>query len=113
MWDVRGGPHTPLPTTHAVMSLRQEAVERPGPRDVPQPRQRLLLDLPHALAGDAELRADLLERHRVLSFQPEVQTQDLGLAILERAEHLLDGFGEGVLEDLVVGARVRDRKSVV
>ena len=41
--------------------------------------------LPHALARDAEQAADLLERHRLRTVEPEVQAQDLGLALLERA----------------------------
>ncbi len=46
-----------------------------GPRA--HQRQRLFLDLPHALASNAEQRADLLERHRLLAIEPEVQAQDL------------------------------------
>src|SRR5688572_22700526 len=51
-------------------------LESAGARDVPQTRERFFLDLPHALARDAEERADLLERHRLLVVQPEIQAQD-------------------------------------
>src|SRR5207249_10827887 len=87
--------------------LEEEAFQRPGSRDVAEARQRLLFDLSHPLARDAEQRADLLERHGLLPLEAEIQPEDLGLALLERPQHFFDGLGEGVLEDLIVG----DRKS--
>src|SRR6478672_10148469 len=68
----------------------EEGLERARARHVSQARQRLLLDLPHALARDAEQRTDLFERHRLLAIEAEVQTQDLGLALLQAGERLLD-----------------------
>src|SRR5207245_9687403 len=94
-------PHPPTP-----LLLEQEALQRPGSRDVTQPRQRLFLDLADALARDAQQRADLFEGHRLLAFEAEIEPQDLRLAVLERRQHFLDGFSKGVLEDLVVGTGV-------
>src|SRR4051794_10684484 len=48
-----------------VAQLSQIALQRPRPAHVAQTRQRLFLDLPHPLAGDAEQGADLLEGHRL------------------------------------------------
>ena len=70
---------------------------------MPQPAERLLLDLPDAFPRDAEQRADLLECHRLLAVQAEVQPEDAGLALLEGPEGLLDGGGEGAVVRLVVG----------
>src|SRR5262245_42547933 len=73
---------------------------------MPQPRQRLLLDLAHPLARDPEQRADLFERHRLLALEAEIESQDLRLALFEGRENALDRFCEGVLEDLVVGTGI-------
>src|SRR6266511_1605010 len=94
-------------------NLRQEAFERPGTTHVPQPRQGLLLELPHPLARDAEQRSDLLERHRPLALEPEVEPQDRRLAVLERGQHPFDRLGQGMLEDLVVGAGIGSVGQVV
>src|SRR5690606_10325594 len=81
----------------------QEGFEEPGPGGVAQPGERLLLDLPDAFPRDAEQRADLLEGHRLQAVQAEVEAEDAGLALLEGAEGLLDGGGEGAVVGLVVG----------
>src|SRR5581483_6077064 len=52
--------------------------------------QRVVLDLPDPLAGDAERAPDLLERARRLAVQAEAELDDLPLAFGERAERLLD-----------------------
>src|SRR3954454_7960554 len=57
-----------------------------GPRRVPQLRQRLGLDLPDALPGDAELLADLFESARVTVGQSEPELDDLLLALGERVQ---------------------------
>src|SRR3954454_18806161 len=57
-----------------------------GPRRVPQLRQRLGLDLPDALPGDAELLADLFESARVAVGQSEPELDDLLLALGERVQ---------------------------
>src|SRR5205823_3729907 len=93
--------------------LKEEAFQRPGSRDVAEARKGFLFDLPHPLARDTEQRADLLERHRLLTLEPEVQPQDLRLALLEGRQHFLDRLREGVLEDLVVGTRIRGVREVV
>src|SRR5256885_13919523 len=87
----QGGGNVPAP------GLEQEAFQRSRSGNVAEARQRLFLDLPHAFAGYAEQRADLLERHRLLALQSEIQSQDLRLALLECRQDSLD----------------RDRKSVV
>jgi hypothetical protein len=63
--------------------LTEVRLERPCPGDVTQPRERLFLDLPHPLARDPQERADLLERHRLLVIQPEIQAQDLRLTLFQ------------------------------
>src|SRR2546426_11009678 len=62
----------------ASNGLEEEALQRPCPGHVPQPRQRLLLYLAHALARDPEQRADLLQRHRVLAVEPRRKPGDFG-----------------------------------
>src|SRR2546422_8750998 len=104
MWGL-GVTHIPPTTSHAY--LCKEAFQRAGSGHVPKPRQRLLLELSDPFPRDAKLRADLLERHRLLAFEPEVQPEDSRLALLERCQHRLDRLGERVLEDLVVGTRIR------
>src|SRR2546428_237393 len=93
--------------------LEQEAFQRSRSGNVAEARQRLSLDFPHALAGYAEQRADLLERHRLLALQSEIQSQDLRLALLEGRQDFLDRLRQGVLEDLVVGTRVRGVREIV
>ena len=44
----------------------------------------------------------MLERHRLLSIEPEVQPQNLRLALLQVRERFLDGFRERFLERLLV-----------
>src|SRR5207245_11179447 len=68
---------------------------------VPQLRQGLGLDLADALAGDAELLADLLEGASLAVVEPETHAHDLLLAIGELVESLGDrlveeGTGGGV-----------------
>src|SRR5215213_10600242 len=84
----------------------QETLQRPRAAHVAKPAQRLLLDLPHPLAGDAQKAPDFLQRHRLGSVQPEVETQDLGLALLQGREDLLDRLGQRVLEGLGVGTGI-------
>src|SRR5438309_6116347 len=98
MWgrgDV-GLPTLPHPHFPTPLLLEEEALQRPGSRNVTQPSQRLFLDLADPLARDAQQRADLFEGHRLLPFEAEVEPQDLRLAVLERREHFLDRLGEGV-----------------
>ena len=53
-----------------------------------QPREGLALDLADALARDAELSADLLERARMAVLEPEAQADDLALSFCKSVEHL-------------------------
>ena len=50
--------------------------------------QRLRLDLADALAGDAELAADLFERAGLAVLEAEPQPHDLLLALVQLAERL-------------------------
>src|SRR5439155_4177442 len=69
--------------------------------------QRLILDLPDALAGDAERAADLVERARCLAVQPEAHLEHAAFAL---AEHL-EGAGERLVPQrqrrLLVGKGLR------
>src|SRR3954470_8150810 len=59
------------------------------PTRVAKLRQRLRLDLPDALAGDAELLADLLERARMAVDEPEPELDDFLLALRQGVQHAL------------------------
>src|SRR5205085_6457719 len=52
--------------------------------------QRVVLDLADPLAGDAEGAADLLERARLLTLEPEPKLDHLPLARRERGERVVD-----------------------
>src|SRR5690242_17311723 len=54
--------HCPLPTAHRSL---QKVLERLGAGGVAEFAERLRLDLPDALAGDAELLADFFQRAAV------------------------------------------------
>src|SRR5262245_11050997 len=56
--------------------------------------ERFRLDLADALAGDAELLADLLERAHLAVVEPEAQAHDLPLPVVELLERLDDRLGE-------------------
>src|SRR5574338_1670900 len=86
--------------------LPEKALQRSRSGDVSQARQRLLLDLAHALARDTQERADLLEGHRLFAIKPEVEAQDLRLALLEARQRFLDRLGQRLLERLLVRRRV-------
>src|SRR5665213_1000544 len=50
-----------------------------------QALERAIAQLSHTLASDAELARNLLQRHRAVAFEPEVQRQH---ATIPRREHL-------------------------
>src|SRR5690348_7009016 len=54
-----------------------------------EPRERLALELAHALAREIELVADRLECPR-LALEPEAQLEDAPLALRQRVERLAD-----------------------
>src|SRR5690348_6895079 len=54
-----------------------------------EPRQRLALELPHALARQVELVADRLERPG-LALEPEAELQDPALPLRKRVESAAD-----------------------
>src|ERR1700686_1672947 len=64
--------------------LPKERFQRAPARIVAQLEQRLFLDLAAALARDLQQSPDVLERHRIGAIEPEVQAQNLGLALLQR-----------------------------
>src|SRR5690349_10067166 len=78
-----------------------------------KPRQRLFLDLAHALARDAEKRADLLEGHWLAAIEAEVETENLGVPFLEVRQRLFDRLGERLLEGLLVRRGVERVRQVV
>jgi hypothetical protein len=71
---------------------------------MPKTNQGLLLDLPNPLPGDAHERPDLLEGHRLLIVQAEVQPKNLGLPFLQRRERVLHTVPESVVVSLVLGS---------
>src|SRR3954449_5248195 len=66
------------------MDLRSEAGEL---TQRCEPRQRLALELPDALARQVELMADRLERPR-LALEPEAELEDAPLALGQRVQRL-------------------------
>ncbi len=64
------------------------------------------LDLADALAGDAELYADLLERARVPVGQPVAQLDDRALALREQIEDALELLALNDPVDLLDGRRI-------
>src|SRR4051812_21557424 len=96
-----------------TVELAEIRLERSRARDVTQARQRLFLDLTHALARDAEKRADLLQRHGLLIVETEVQAQNLRLALLEVRQRLLDRLRERLLERLLVRRRIHQIRQIV
>src|SRR5690606_29156330 len=92
-------------TGRAALLLRDERLQVAGACRVAQADERLFLDLAHALARDAEERADLLQRHGVTSlFETVVEPEHAGLALLQRVERFLDRVAQRALIGLVVGA---------
>src|SRR5687768_8226027 len=67
--------------------------------DAPQPGQAALFELPHALAGEAELLSHLFQRHALAAAEAETHFQNLALAVA----HLVQGLAQ-----LVVHAEHRE-----
>src|SRR4029079_16530925 len=67
--------------------------------------ERFTLELADALAGQADLRADLLERERLQIVQPVAQPQDGGFAVVDLFEQLADHLGIGMAERGMLGSR--------
>src|SRR5438874_5970635 len=78
-------------------------------REGPQLLQRLVLDLPDALAGDVERPPDLVERARVLPVEPVAQLEHAPLAVRERPEDPL----QRLLAQRDLGGLVRKRHRLV
>src|SRR5262249_49953553 len=79
-------------------------------RGVPQLPQRLRLDLADALAGDAELLADLFQRAHLAVVEPEPEAHDRAFAVVQLLERLLDRFRE---QRAGGGGRGCDRRRVL
>ena len=77
---VLGGPVRLPGVVPAGALVQQTLVELP---------ERLDLDLADALARQPDLLADLLERQRLLAVEPEAETEDGGLTLIDRVEFLL------------------------
>src|SRR5687768_2782416 len=77
----------------AAWGNEREAVLRDRDRgevaDRPEACEGLALELTHALASEAELGPDRLERPRI-AFEPEAQLEDATLALGKRIERLAD-----------------------
>src|SRR5207302_6947229 len=67
-----------------------------------EPPQRVLLDLAHALGGDAELAARLAEGRRLTAAEPEPELDDVALALGEAVDRFLHGARAGVGDNLVL-----------
>ena len=62
-------------------------------------------DLPYALARDAELLADLLERRRLTTAETEPQRDHVSLALRELGNGPADGFARPAFARRVLAAR--------
>src|SRR5690242_13222715 len=71
----RGFPAIRWNGSRPTAPLEQEAIERSGPRHMPESGQGFLLDLPDALARNPEPGADLLEREGLRGLQAEIQPE--------------------------------------
>ena len=83
------------------------APEHVAPPLLAELAERLLLDLADALARELVLLADLLQRHRRLAPDPEVEPRDLGLARAQRRERALDVGPDARVHHRVVGPGAR------
>src|SRR5690349_15276914 len=86
--------------------LRQETLQRASAAHVPEPTERLFLDLADPFPGDTEQATDLFQRHRLGTVETEIQPKDLGLTLFQGGENLLDRLGEGVLESFGIGTGI-------
>src|SRR5215471_4265474 len=114
----------PMPGTEASPLSAQVAPQQLGPAGMAQLRQRLGLDLPDPLPGDAELPAHLLQGPGVTVGQPEPQLDDLLLPAGQGVQDLLElilqhderrglhrHHGVGVLDEVAqVGVFFADRR---
>ena len=69
-------------------ALLEEITQLARPTRVAQLAERLRLDLPDALAGHAEVLADLFQRATAAVLQPEPQLQHAPFTIAQRAQHV-------------------------
>src|SRR5512142_852595 len=100
---VRAGSVVPEPARRAKRAVRSGGVDlQPlGPRRVTQLVQGHLLDLADALAGQAELAADLVERALAAVVQAEAEPDDGLLALREGGQHDLHLVAQQAVGDLV------------
>src|SRR5215831_9499402 len=70
------------------------------------------LDLAHALARDAELLADLLERGRLAAAEAEAQRDDVALALWQLRDRAANRVGAHRALDLVLGRRAAGGEQV-
>src|SRR5688500_2785316 len=100
----RASPPGPVRVVLAgALGLGREAAEGAPDVALAEPLERAVAQLAHALARDAEHRADLLERVLAPALEAEVEAQHLGVARRERAERLLDLVGEEAVHRLLLG----------
>src|SRR3954464_12328786 len=89
----RAGNIAPRPSSH-LLTADCRLIEVPPQLAavgwVAQLAQRLGLDLPDALAGDAELAPDLLQRAEAAILQPEAELDDPALAVGQALERVAD-----------------------
>ena len=115
--NTKGGLRPPF--VEPVPAARYAADERDHVAQRREPRERLALELAHALARQVELVADRLERPR-LAVEPEAELEDPPLALGERVERLADALPAerllGLVErvgGLAVGEQVAELALVV
>ena len=78
--------------------------------------QRLLFDLSDTLSRDPQNLSDLLERHRVLLVQTEVESKDLRLTLLQCGEGFPVNVNVFTIGDVSISAKVMkwgdDKKNI-
>src|SRR5688572_8251295 len=102
-----GGFRHPFPILHFLFSLSLcgETPQRAPDVAFTQPLERAITQLTHALARNAEHRADLLERVLTTALEPEVQPEHLCVPWRKRTECLLDFVGEEAVHRLFLRVR--------
>src|SRR5579875_274232 len=106
---VGGGLSHPRPMPRAEANQSGDVAQLLGLSQRLQLLQRLILDLPDALAGDVERAADLVERARMLATEAVAQLEDAALAVAQ----VLQRLAQRLLGEDLGGALVRGLRPLV
>src|SRR5215210_4595631 len=94
-----------VPSFAVLRTLRREATQRASYISFTEPLERTIAKLTHALAGDAEQRANLFQSVLASTFEPEIQAKDFRIARRERRQSGFDLVVEEAIHCLLLGVR--------